>query len=65
LYAVGDMRTIRLKPIQPQRKPLTERKGLVMTGVLKVSPRLAGRVHSAYCWLTTRLPRLGGDRRFG
>jgi hypothetical protein len=65
LYSVGHTPTIDLTPTQPQRKPLTERKGLVMTGVLNVSPRVAGLVHSGYGWRTTRSSGLGGGRRFG
>jgi hypothetical protein len=51
---------IGLKPTQL----LTERRGLVITDVLKISPGLARLVCSAYGCGTTRSPRLVGARRF-
>jgi hypothetical protein len=65
LYAVRDTRRIAIVPNTTAAKPLAERKALVMTGPLKVSPRLACLVHPAYRWHTTRSPRRIDARRFG
>ena len=64
LYTVGHARTIGLKPTQLQRKPLNEER-LVVTGVLRISPRLARLICTAYGCGTPRSPRLIGARRFG